>query len=409
VSTPAESNPNPRLRDSYRAMPRTAWILFAGTFVLRLGSFIFPFLALYLTGPAVGLSPAEAGLAITGYGIGGVAAQFSGGLLTDRIGRRNAIALSMLTSAALVLLLLQVRSLPSVFVVVILYSFCAELHRPASNALIADIVPSDHRVAAYAFNRLMFNLAWAIGLAVGGLVAERSFTALFVVDAATSAIFGVISLVALPHGTRTSKAEEREVGGAFATILRDRGFLLVLAGILTSSLIYAQAFSTFPLWVRDLGFEAAVYGFLQAMNGLLVAALELPVTAIALRHPRTRMIALGILLTGIGFGSFALFLSIAGMALALVVFTFGEMFGSPSAAAFVADRAPAHLRGRYQSSLGITYGVGFTIGPIAGAALYQVAPKGVWVACLALGALGTLLAIAGGRRPVPAQPSLEAG
>jgi MFS family permease len=409
VSTPAESNPNPRLRDSYRAMPRTAWILFAGTFVLRLGSFIFPFLALYLTGPAVGLSPAEAGLAITGYGIGGVAAQFSGGLLTDRIGRRNAIALSMLTSAALVLLLLQVRSLPSVFVVVILYSFCAELHRPASNALIADIVPSDHRVAAYAFNRLMFNLAWAIGLAVVGLVAERSFTALFVVDAATSAIFGVISLVALPHGTRTSKAEEREVGGAFATILRDRGFLLVLAGILTSSLIYAQAFSTFPLWVRDLGFEAAVYGFLQAMNGLLVAALELPVTAIALRHPRTRMIALGILLTGIGFGSFALFLSIAGMALALVVFTFGEMFGSPSAAAFVADRAPAHLRGRYQSSLGITYGLGFTIGPIAGAALYQVAPKGVWVACLALGALGTLLAIAGGRRPVPAQPSLEAG
>jgi MFS family permease len=409
VSTPAESNPNPRLRDSYRAMPRTAWILFAGTFVLRLGSFIFPFLALYLTGPAVGLSPAEAGLAITGYGIGGVAAQFSGGLLTDRIGRRNAIALSMLTSAALVLLLLQVRSLPSVFVVVILYSFCAELHRPASNALIADIVPSDHRVAAYAFNRLMFNLAWAIGLAVGGLVAERSFTALFVVDAATSAIFGVISLVALPHGTRTSKAEEREVGGAFSAILRDRGFLLVLAGILTSSLIYAQAFSTFPLWVRDLGFEAAVYGFLQALNGLLVAALELPITAIALRHPRTRMIALGILLTGVGFGSFALFLSIAGMALALVVFTFGEMFGSPSAAAFVADRAPAHLRGRYQSSLGITYGLGFTIGPIAGAALYQVAPKGVWVACLALGALGTLLAIAGGRRPAPVQPSLGAG
>jgi dipeptide/tripeptide permease len=93
----------------------------------------------------------------------------------------------------------------------------------------------------------------------------------------------------------------------------------------------------------------------------------------------------------------------------LVVFTFGEMFASPSAAAFVADRAPAHLRGRYQSSLGITYGLGFTIGPIAGAALYQVAPKGVWVACLALGALGTLLAIAGGRRPAPVQPSLGAG
>ncbi|MGH2541136.1 MAG: MDR family MFS transporter [Actinomycetota bacterium] len=405
MSTPAGSHP--RLRDSYRAMPRTAWILFAGTFVLRLGSFIFPFLALYLTDQ--GLSPAEAGLAITGYGIGGVAAQFSGGLLTDRIGRRNAIALSMLTSAALVLLLLQARSLPSVFLVVVLYSFCAELHRPASAALIADIVPSDHRVAAYAFNRLMFNLAWAIGLAVGGFVAERSFTALFIADAATSAIFGLISLVALPHGTRTSKAQEREVGGAFSAVLRDRGFLLVLAGIFAGSLIYSQTISTFPLWVRDLGYEAAVYGVLQALNGFLVAALELPVTAIALRHPRTRMIALGILLTGAGFGGYALFLTFVGMAAALVVWTFGEMFASPSAAAFVADRAPAHLRGRYQSSLGITYGLGFVIGPIAGTALYQVAPKGVWVACVGLGLIGSLLAAAGGKRPAPAARTLEAG
>lgn len=41
--------PSPRLRDSYRALPRTAWILFGGTFVHRLASFVFPFLALYLT------------------------------------------------------------------------------------------------------------------------------------------------------------------------------------------------------------------------------------------------------------------------------------------------------------------------------------------------------------------------
>ena len=61
--------PSPRLRDSYRALPRTVWILFAGTFVLRLASFVFPFLALYLTQPG-GLSVQEAGLAITGYGIG---------------------------------------------------------------------------------------------------------------------------------------------------------------------------------------------------------------------------------------------------------------------------------------------------------------------------------------------------
>ena len=322
-------------------MPRTAWVLFAGTFVHRLASFVFPFLALYLT--RRGLSVTQAGLAITGYGIGGVLAQLSGGLLTDRVGRRNAIAFSMITSAVLVLLLLQARSLPAVLAIVIVYSFFAELHRPASGALIADLVPPEHRVAAYAFNRLLFNIAFAIGLALGGLLAEESFTLLFILDAATSASFGVISLLALPHGTRTRKEEERDVGGALSAILADRGFVLVLAAIFAGALVYSQAYSTFPLWVRDREFGEKVYGFLQGMNGLLVAVFELAVTALAMRYPRTRMVALGVLLTGLGFGGFGILLSGLGMALAVTIWSFGEMFGSPSAAAFVAPKWSAAM------------------------------------------------------------------
>jgi MFS family permease len=378
-------------------MPRTAWILFAGTFVLRLGSFVFPFLALYLT--KNGLSVTEAGLAITGYGIGAMLAQLSGGLLTDRIGRRNAIAISMITSAALVLLLLQARSLPAVLTIVVVYSFFAELHRPASGALIADLIPPEHRVAAYAFNRLLFNLSFAIGLAIGGLVAEEHFRELFIADAVTSVIFGLISLVALPHGTRTTKAQDREIGSARAAILADRGFLLVLAAILAGGLVYAQGYSTFPLWVRDLGFPERVYGFLQGGNGFLVAIFELGVTAIAMRYPRIRMIALGVLLTGLGFGAFGILLTGIGMAGAVIVWTFGEMFGSASTAAFIADRAPAHLRGRYQSSLGLTYSLAFTIGPIGGTAIYEWWPRGLWITCTALGVAGAALALAGERYP----------
>jgi MFS family permease len=398
VTSPVERGP--RLRDSYRALPRTAWILFAGTFVLRLASFVFPFLALYLT--RNGLSVTQAGLAITGYGIGATLAQLSGGLLTDRIGRRNAIAVSMITSAGLVLLLLQARSLPAVLAIVIVYSFFAELHRPASGALIADLVPPEHRVAAYAFNRLLFNIAFAIGLALGGFLAEEHFEVLFVADAVTSAAFGVISLVALPHGTRSTKEQDRQIGGARAAIVADKGFLLVLAAILASALVYAQGYSTFPLWVRDQGFPERVYGFLQGGNGLLVAVFELGVTAIAMRYPRIRMIALGVLLTGLGFGAFGVLLSGIGMAAAVAVWSFGEMFGSPSTAAFIADRAPAHLRGRYQSTLGITYSLAFTIGPVGGTALYEWQPRGLWIVCAALGVVGAALALAGERYPTPA-------
>ena len=128
--------------------------------------------------------------------------------------------------------------------------------------------------------------------------------------------------------------------------------MLVLAAIFSGALVYSQAYSTFPIWVRDLGLGEKVYGFLQGLNGILVVVFELAVTAVAMRYPRTRMIALGILLTGLGFAGFGIFVSGLGMALAVTVWSFGEMFGSPSAAAFVADRAPAHRRGRYQSALG---------------------------------------------------------
>lgn len=380
-------------------MPRTAWVLFVGTFVHRLASFVFPFLALYLT--RRGLSITDAGLALTGYGIGGVTAQLSGGLLTDRIGRRNAIALSMISSAVLVLLVLQARSVPAVVAIVILYAFFAELHRPASGALIADLVPSEHRVAAYAFNRLMLNVAFAIGLTLGGLLASRSFTVLFLADAASSAVFGVISLFALPHGTRTARSEETVTGGARAAIFADRGFLLVLGGIFTSALIYSQTYSTFPIWVRDLGHGPEVYGFLQGENGFIVAIFELAVTAIALRHARTRMIALGVLLIGIGFGGYAVLTSALGLAFAVAVWSIGEMFDSPSAAAFTADRAPPHARGRYQSALGVTYGLAFTVGPILGTAVYRATPEGLWFSCLGLGLVGAVLALAAERKPVP--------
>jgi MFS family permease len=128
-----------------------------------------------------------------------------------------------------------------------------------------------------------------------------------------------------------------------------------------------------------------------------------------MRYPRTRMIALGILLTGLGFAGFGILLSGLGMALAVTVWSFGEMFGSPSAAAFVADRAPTQMRGRYQSALGIMYGSAFTIGPLAGTAIYGWQPKGVWVACAALGVIGAALALAAQRFPAPQRPVLRPG
>src|SRR5439155_11348419 len=63
----ASDGPAPMLED-LRALPRAFWVLFAGTFINRFGTFVWPFLTIYLT--RRGYSPAFAGTAIACFGFG---------------------------------------------------------------------------------------------------------------------------------------------------------------------------------------------------------------------------------------------------------------------------------------------------------------------------------------------------
>src|SRR5438552_19194577 len=127
-----------RLRGNVRALPPAAWILFGGTFINRFGTFVIPFLVLYLT--RTGYSIAQAGIAVGAYGGGHVMASMLGGHLADRIGRRNTIILSMFASAAAMMALSQARSFVPILILACLAGTAAEMYRPASNALIVDLV-----------------------------------------------------------------------------------------------------------------------------------------------------------------------------------------------------------------------------------------------------------------------------
>jgi MFS family permease len=394
------------LRENVRTMPSAAWVLLAGTFVNRLGTFVLPFITLYLT--RRGFSAPQAGLAVAMYGLGGFAAQLFGGLLTDRIGRRNTIGFSMLGAAALTLVLWQVDTLAVIYPVMVLLALVAELHRPAASALIVDLLPSDRRVTAFAMFRLAINIGWACGLALGGLLADRSFDYLFIGDAATSAAFGVISLVALPHGVRTSRHEERELAGATRSILADKGLLLFLGAVLIGAAIYMQNVSTFALHVREAGHSNAAYGGLQALNGVIVVLLELPITAWTGTRSRTPVVAVGVLLTGLAFASLAVATTIPALIAMVFVWTIGEIVAAPVISAFVADRSPEHARGRYQAVLGAMFALGGIIGPILGTVVYAVDPDTLWIGCGVAGVVAAGVALAAGRYPTPPLRIVEA-
>src|SRR5882762_8433074 len=193
------------LRENLRALPRGAWILFLGTFLNKFGTFVLPFLAIYMA--SLGYTTAQAGLAMAAYGIGSLVASLLGGYLADRLGRRKTIVLSMFSVAVAMLSLSQARSLPMIVLFAGLAGLTGELYRPASSALLADLVPAGQRVTAFAAYRMALNAGFAFGPATAGLLAKKSFLWLFVGDATSSILFGLVAWFALPVGLRGTRAE----------------------------------------------------------------------------------------------------------------------------------------------------------------------------------------------------------
>ena len=381
------------LIQNIRAMPREVWIIVAGTFINRFGTFVMPFLAIYLT--RQGYGAAQAGIAVSAYGAGHLCASMLGGHLADRIGRRDTIALSMFTSAVTMLALSQARTYPVIVLVTILAGAAAELYRPAAGALIGDLVPPERRVTAFALYRFAVNLGFAAGPATAGFLAAHSFLYLFLGDAITSVGYGVVALLFLPHGVRTrATAEEGE--GAVRIALRDRAFVLFLAATVCVMWVEFQIHSAMPLYVTSLGYSPRDYGLLLSLNGVMIVLFELAITGWTQRLPPRPMIAIGYGLATIGVALTGLAQSLPALAATVVVWTIGEMIYAPVTGAYVTNLAPERFRGRYHGLWVLTWSIAMLAGPSLGTWIYSRNPGALWITCAVVGLFGSTLPLLGG-------------
>ncbi len=379
---------NQNLFSDLRTLPAAAWVLFFGMFLNKFGTFVVPFLALYLT--HLGYTLADAGLAIGAYGVGNLIASFLGGHLADTIGRRKTILLSMFSGAVTLMLLSQARTLPFILSFAALTGLASEFYRPACSALLTDLVPPHLRVTAFATYRMAFNAGWAIGPATAGLLAAKGFFWLFVGDAVTSVLFGLVALFALPKDAPVSKRDSSWTE-AVSVVRRDHSFHQIALASFFVALVFMQMSSTFGVHVTNLGFTPAIYGALISLNGALVVLCELPLTTLTRRFPVRRVLAIGYLLIGLGFALNTFARTVPQLAACVVIFTLGEMIAMPVASAFVANLAPAHLRGRYMGLYGLNWGVALIIAPAIGLQLLAWNPIFLWIGCGMLAVMGALV------------------
>jgi MFS family permease len=64
----------------------------------------------------------------------------------------------------------------------------------------------------------------------------------------------------------------------------------------------------------------------------------------------------------------------------------------PIVSAYVADLAPAEMRGRYMGALGLSWAIALLVGPAAGILLFGFSPVALWGVCGVLGLVAALIA-----------------
>ncbi|MGI5185556.1 MFS transporter [Dactylosporangium sp. CA-152071] len=382
-------------------MTLPVWVLLVGTLVNTVGSFLMLFLTLYLT--QKGFSPFHAGLALGAWGAGRIAGAFIGGTIADRTGYRFAMALSMFTTAALIAALIGAANLGNPWLVVAAALAGASLNgiwRPPAQAMITEATPPGHLVMVTAFWRLAFNVGVFVAPVLGALLSRISWDLLFWVEAGSSALFGVLVVVALPSVARPAPADTPAPApqrGGYGRVLRDGGFALFLFALLVNGIVYIQGPATLSLHLDGLGYPTAVFGALVSLNALTVICLEVPVTRFTQRwQPRTA-IAIGMTLTGIGLSLWSVELGIAGLVVATLVWTMGEVVASPSMFAYPAMVAPPHLRARYIAATNVANQIGYSVGPVIGTAIWAGVGGAVFWICGALAAVAVLAVLAGTR------------
>ncbi len=391
------------LRRDIRAVPRDVWILLLATLVNRAGTMVLPFLLLFLTRER-GFTASHAAVILALYGATAIVAAPLSGRLCDRLGALPVMRASLLGSGLLLLCFPFVRPPLAVAALTVAWAAVAELFRPASLAILSDLAVPEQRRLVFALNRLAINLGMSVGPAAGGFLATVSYPTLFVLDGVTSLASAAILFRVAGPGRRTEGADAGP--GEGGSPLGDRRLLLLLLATVPVALVFFQHVSAFALFlVRDLRLPESAYGLLFTLNTLIIVAVEVPLNAAMARWPHGRALALGAVLTGIGFGLLAFVRDLPAVAATVVVWTFGEMILFPSLSAAVADLAPAARRGAYMGLYMTTFNLAFAVGPWAGAVVLDTLGGTVlWGGAFVAGLVSAAGFLAGPKAPPSPEP-----
>ncbi|MFD5244301.1 MFS transporter [Amycolatopsis sp. NPDC058340] len=354
------------------SLPRPFWMLWLGVLVNRAGAMVQPFLSVYLT-RVQGFEIGETGAVMAVFGVGSVLSHMVAGRLADRFGRRVTLTGGMLATSASMVLMGAATGFALVAVTAFLLGLTIESYRPASQAMVADLVPPSVRPRAYGLLFWGVNLGYAVAMVAGGWFADRGPTAMFGVNAAVAVAFAVLVWRAVPESRPAAAAS-----GAWRLVLRDPPMLAFCVVTTAYGAMYAQAFTTLPLAMAGQGITGVHFGLVMALNGVLIVAVQPLVGERLSRLDPNRVLAAGTAVVATGFALTAFVHDAKGLAATVVIWTAGEIAVAGSIPTIVSLLSPPALQGTYAGLSGMSWSVGAVLAPVLGSFLLPFGPGALW-------------------------------
>jgi MFS family permease len=389
--------------------PRGMMLLIVGASVVTVArAMSMTFLAIELQ-QVFGLGPAMIGF-LLGIGplLGAIAAPFAGSV-SDSVGRKPVLVLT-LVSMALAMVAMGLAGSVLVFCLAqTVAAIAISIYGPISRALISDICPEPQRLKYFSWRYTASNVGWTIGPMIG-IAAGAAPTTLFVLAGAVYAMLAIaLHFLHLPSVERTHDSDASTLMPLVASIkvaMRDPRLMYFVAGGTLLIAVHGQWSATLAPYLSDnIDGGVEIFAYLVSINGAVVLFGNPAARRFIERVGALNALIIGCVLFTISQFSFLWSSNLLGFAIAMVVFTLGEILVVPSEYILVDAISNDENRGSFYGAHALS-SAGSFLGPtLGGLTLGLLGAPAMFALFAGFSAASALLYMAGNRRPPRKAPT----
>jgi DHA1 family tetracycline resistance protein-like MFS transporter len=384
------------LSDAVRNRSRaTLPILFSVVVVELIGfGIVVPVLPFYAK--AYGASATVLGFLVTVYAAGQFLCAPLWGRLSDRIGRRAVMLLTIAGNSLSLLALGLADSLAWIFLARLLGG-CFAANVSVASAYIADVTGDEERTRWMGVLGASFGVGFLLGPAVGGALAPYGYSVPMLAAAALSGANLAYAAFALQEPTRRVHAGAGEAGDALSTtrigVLRNPVVRRLCLGNLAFALAVTQLETIFAFLMMDrFGYDAWHVAFILVLMAAVMGAIQGGgMRALSERFTERALVVAGSLILGASFLAVPYAPTVALLLVPLVAAAAGRAVAQPSMMSLTSLAATPESRGAVMGTFQSSASLARIVGPVAAGWLYDLAlPAPFWLAAALLSAVALL-------------------